>query len=79
MAAVLACGPGAALSHRSAARTLTDLAGSLLPRRPYPRSQRCARRSRDLVEAGLRVVRITWQRLTRGGKREAVRFRTLLT
>ena len=33
----------------------------------------------DLVEAGLRVVRVTWDRLTRGGKREAVRFRRLLS
>jgi hypothetical protein len=32
----------------------------------------------DLVEAGLRVVRVTWDRLTRGGRREAARFRTLL-
>jgi len=33
----------------------------------------------DLVEAGLRVVRVTWDRRTRGGKREAARFRTLLS
>ena len=33
----------------------------------------------DLVEAGLRVVRLTWERLTRQPKREAARFRTLLT
>ena len=32
----------------------------------------------DLVEAGLRVVRVTWDRVTRGGKREAARLRTLL-
>jgi very-short-patch-repair endonuclease len=32
----------------------------------------------DLVEAGLRVVRVTWDRLTRGGEREAARFRSLL-
>jgi very-short-patch-repair endonuclease len=33
----------------------------------------------DLVEAGHRVVRVTWDRLTRGGQRQAARFRTLLT
>jgi very-short-patch-repair endonuclease len=32
----------------------------------------------DLVEAGLRVVRLTWDRLTRQPKREAARFRRLL-
>jgi very-short-patch-repair endonuclease len=32
----------------------------------------------DLVEAGLRVVRVTWDRLTLEPKREARRFRTLL-
>ncbi|HET8756877.1 MAG TPA: DUF559 domain-containing protein [Solirubrobacteraceae bacterium] len=32
----------------------------------------------DLVEAGLRVVRVTWARLTTQPKREAARFRTLL-
>jgi very-short-patch-repair endonuclease len=33
----------------------------------------------DLVEAGLRVVRVTWHRLTTQPRREATRFRTLLT
>jgi very-short-patch-repair endonuclease len=33
----------------------------------------------DLVEAGLRVVRVTWARLTTAPKREAVRFRRLLS
>jgi very-short-patch-repair endonuclease len=33
----------------------------------------------DLVEAGHRVVRVTWHRLTSDPKREAKRFRTLLT
>jgi very-short-patch-repair endonuclease len=32
----------------------------------------------DLVEAGLRVVRVTWDRLTQQPRREAVRFRRLL-
>jgi very-short-patch-repair endonuclease len=32
----------------------------------------------DLVEAGLRVVRLTWDRLTRQPKREAARFTRLL-
>jgi len=32
----------------------------------------------DLVEAGLRVVRVTWERLTTQRKREAARFRRLL-
>jgi very-short-patch-repair endonuclease len=32
----------------------------------------------DLVEAGLRVVRLTWHRLTRQPRREAARFRRLL-
>jgi very-short-patch-repair endonuclease len=32
----------------------------------------------DLVEAGLRVVRLTWDRLTRQPKREAARVRTRL-
>jgi very-short-patch-repair endonuclease len=32
----------------------------------------------DLVEAGLRVVRVTWDRLTRQPRREAARFRTPL-
>ena len=32
----------------------------------------------DLVEAGLRVVRVTWARLTTSPKREAARFRRLL-
>ena len=32
----------------------------------------------DLVEAGFRVVRVTWDRLTHGAQREAARFRTLL-
>jgi very-short-patch-repair endonuclease len=32
----------------------------------------------DLVEAGLRVIRVTWDRLTRQPRREAARFRTLL-
>jgi very-short-patch-repair endonuclease len=33
----------------------------------------------DLVEAGLRVVRVTWDRLTAQTRREAARFRKLLT
>jgi very-short-patch-repair endonuclease len=33
----------------------------------------------DLVEAGLRVVRLTWDRLTQQPRREASRFRRLLT
>ena len=33
----------------------------------------------DLVEAGLRVVRLTWDRLTGQPTREAARFRTLLS
>ena len=33
----------------------------------------------DLVEAGLRVVRVTWDRLTHQPKREAARFRRLLS
>jgi very-short-patch-repair endonuclease len=32
----------------------------------------------DLVEAGHRVVRVTWERLTTRPRREAARFRTLL-
>jgi very-short-patch-repair endonuclease len=38
-------------------------------------------RERDavLTAAGLRVVRVTWRRLTHDEEREAVRFRTLLT
>ena len=32
----------------------------------------------DLVEAGLRVVRVTWDRLTAQPRREAARFRKLL-
>ena len=37
-------------------------------------------RERDatLVAAGLRVVRVTWRRLTRQEEREAARFRALL-
>ena len=33
----------------------------------------------DLVEAGLKVVRVTWDRLTRQPRREAARIRRLLT
>jgi Transcriptional regulator, AbiEi antitoxin/Protein of unknown function (DUF559) len=33
----------------------------------------------DLLTAGHRVVRVTWRRLTRGERREAERFRRLLT
>jgi very-short-patch-repair endonuclease len=33
----------------------------------------------DLVEAGLRVVRLTWERFTAQPRREAARFRTLLS
>ncbi|HET8754369.1 MAG TPA: type IV toxin-antitoxin system AbiEi family antitoxin domain-containing protein [Solirubrobacteraceae bacterium] len=33
----------------------------------------------DLLEAGLRVVRVTWHRLTTQPRREAARFRRLLT
>ena len=32
----------------------------------------------DLVEAGLRVIRLTWERLTQHPTREATRFRRLL-
>jgi very-short-patch-repair endonuclease len=32
----------------------------------------------DLVEAGLRVIRVTWERLTTQPRREATRFRRLL-
>jgi len=32
----------------------------------------------DLVEAGFRVVRVTWQRLTEQARREAARFRKIL-
>jgi very-short-patch-repair endonuclease len=36
------------------------------------------RKDADLLEAGLRVVRVTWDRVTQDAKREAARFRRLL-
>jgi very-short-patch-repair endonuclease len=35
-------------------------------------------RDADLVAVGLRVVRVTWKRLTRAEDREAARFAALL-
>ena len=54
----------------SPARTLTDLAGYEVDRPPQRRRP---------VEAGLKVVRVTWERLTLQPNREAARFRTLLS
>ena len=40
--------------------------------------ERDRERDADLLAAGLRVVRVTWRRLTSAEPREAARFKTLL-
>jgi very-short-patch-repair endonuclease len=48
--------------------------------RAYHRDfERDRERDADLLAAGLRVVRVTWQRLTRAEAREAARFASLLS
>jgi hypothetical protein len=74
MAAVLACGPDAALSHRSAA-ALLELAPTsranvdvTIPGSSH-RRHAGSRRDQRLVAAGWRVIRITWEQLEQEPRR----------
>jgi Transcriptional regulator, AbiEi antitoxin/Protein of unknown function (DUF559) len=55
------------------------LAAELDGRRYHEDFERDRERDADLPAAGLRVVRVTWQRLTRAEDREAARFAALLS
>lgn len=55
------------------------LAAELDGRRYHEDFERDRERDADLLAAGLHVVRVTWQRLTRAEVREAARFAALLS
>jgi very-short-patch-repair endonuclease len=56
-------------------RLVAELDGRDYHEEPFERDRE---KDADLVTAGYRVVRVTWERLTGRPAREAKRFRTLL-